>query len=267
MRPFGKAEDPLADDRFEDLVGAAADPVAGQAENEFVPRECAPLSGVGGEAGSEDMTDEFRQLLERAAQHELAEGQLGTRLSAATPGLGPPAEVGPDSDVRVQLCKPLPSRRVGGRAEVLEQGAHAVGGKEADPAQSARPDGSAFVHQGCESYCPPGVDVTESVAVGNEYVVDEDLVERCTSSHLTKRSNRDAGLTHVDEEGGEVPMPWFRRRSTQDLADVREVGTRCPHLLTGHSPPMAVASCARCHRRQIGSRSGFAEELAGDQIC
>ena len=72
---------------------------------------------------------------------------------------------------------------------------------------------------------------------------------------------------HVDEEGGEVVVARPGRSLADDLADVGEVRSGCPHLLAGDEPVIAVGGRLRLDGCEVRARPGFAEQLAGDEVA
>ena len=102
----------------------------------------------------------------------------------------------------------------------------------------------------------------------NAHFVEEHFVETCATRHLAQRTNLDTFGVHVDDEAAEtfvLGQTWIG--AADDLADVTELGTRCPHLLTGDHPFVAVALGLRLYRSEVAPCAGFGEQLASDDVA
>ena len=62
----------------------------------------------------------------------------------------------------------------------------------------------AFESEGGQRGRPAGVDLTDDVAVPDDHVVEEDLVELGLAVHLPQGPDLDAGLVHVEHEPGDA---------------------------------------------------------------
>ena len=103
--------------------------------------------------------------------------------------------------------------------------------------------------------------------ISHAYFVEEHFVEACATCHLSERTNFYTWCTHVDNEASETFVLWQRWvGAANDFADVGELSTRCPHLLSGDEPLVAVAFGFCLHRCQVATRAGLGEQLATNNV-
>src|SRR4051812_20379748 len=111
---------------------------------------------------------------------------------------------------------------------------------------------------------PPAVARGADDVVGSSPgAVEEDLVELRRAGDLHDRPDVDAGLLHRHEQVGQPGMlRGFRVAAGQHEAPVGDVRQRCPHLLPGDDPLVAVAHCRSAYAGQVGPGTRLGVALA-----
>ena len=109
----------------------------------------------------------------------------------------------------------------------------------------------------------PCAEVADEVGVGDEHVVEEDLVEVIGAGHLPQRSHVDARVVHVEREAGQPGVARLRGIGPRDeKREVTAAGTGGPHLLAGDRPPAVNRRRRRPGAREVRPRARFGEQLA-----
>src|SRR5258708_167986 len=149
-----------------------------------------------------------RQLLERYAQREQVD-----RVTLA--------------DQRAHR----PERGVGRRLGHLEQFGHAR------PERPRLRQRHPLVRQRRPGHPPSAVYLPDHAVVGDEHLIEEDLVEHGVAGDLTQRADLDPRGGHVNQEVGD-PVVLGRRRIRAGDADRPRClhGQRGPYLLAGQFP-------------------------------
>ena len=156
----------------------------------------------------------------------------------------------------------LAHHRVTGTAVLLGQRHHAV---ELAPESEleAEQRHAALEGQRGERDAPALTDPSHHVVDMGARAVEEDLVELAGAGQLGDGPHLDAGLVHRHQEIGQ-PLVARRIRvgPAHHEAPVRQVGQRCPHLLPGDHPLVAVTYGPRHDVGQVAARVGLGVALA-----
>ncbi len=115
---------------------------------------------------------------------------------------------------------------------------------------------------------PSAVDVADHPVGRDPGLVEEDLVELGGTRHLDEWTNGHAGLVHRQGEHRDPAVfGCVEVGAGQEDAEVRDVGLRGPHLLSGDDPLVAVTDRTGREPGEIGSGPGLGEELAPDLLA
>ena len=137
------------------------------------------------------------------------------------------------------------------------------------PPQRARPrQRYTLVAQGDFGQFPATVLRPDEVVGGDADVSEEDLVESVLASHIDEGAHLDTRCAHRADEVRDARM--LRRGrigARQHDAPFREMGVAGPHLLPVDDVVVAVALGRGAQRRQVGARTGLAEQLAPELLA
>ncbi|MGC0398060.1 hypothetical protein RKD27_000704 [Streptomyces sp. SAI-126] len=165
----------------------------------------------------------------------------------------------------VQVGEELAHKGVGGPAEGA--GEREDVRKGAALAAVAAAGGGPLEGEGGGGDLPALARPPDPQCVRDPYAAEEDLVEGGAAAHLPDGAHLHSGGVHRDQEGGDAGLFHdVRVGAGEQEPVVGELGSRGPHLLAVDHPHVAVATGAGAQGREVGSRAGFAEELAGEPV-
>src|SRR5208283_1816113 len=105
-------------------------------------------------------------------------------------------------------------------------------------------------------------EASDHVLHGYAHVVEEDLVEAGVLGHLEKRTDRNAGRFHIDQEIGDPRMLGRRFvRADQTEHPIRDLRVAGPDLLAVHNEVILLAQGARLERGEVTARARFGVSL------
>ncbi len=140
---------------------------------------------------------------------------------------------------------------------------HEVGGGGPHaPQRPAVGEGEAFVTQGEPGQRPTPVFLPHQILHGDTHLIEEHFVEVRHARHLHDGTDLDTRAIHgTDEVGDALVLGSLGVGAGQQDPERGPVGHGGPHLLPGDHILVAVPFCPRGQRSEVGTGSGFAEEL------
>ena len=82
------------------------------------------------------------------------------------------------------------------------------------------------------------------MSVGDAYLIKEHLIEGGSTGHLPEWSNLYPGGVHVyNEDCQAFVLRHIWVRTADDFANLGQVRSRCPDLLSAHNPLVTVSGC------------------------
>ena len=209
---------------------------------------------------TEQVDDELGGLLAGADAEQLRHRRLGSRLR---PGERAQRRAQPEQRADGGQRDLLPHLDLRDRV-VTEQLDRPLGGGT----EPERPHRHALAGQRRTRQLPAVPRLADDVAVGDEHVVEEDLVEDRVAGRLAQRPDVDAVAGHVDEEVGDAPVRGHVRIGAgQADAPVGLVGAGGPDLLAGQLPAAIGAYRLRPQRGEVGAGAGLGEQLAPGELA
>ena len=168
-----------------------------------------------------------------------------------------------DGEVRAHAGS-APAEALGVGVEQLDQ--RGVG--QRGSAAGAATDADALVAERGPGDGPPVVHRPDDVVVGDEDVVEEDLVELRTTCRHLQRPDLDARGVHVDDHRRDaLVLGHVRVGADRRQPERGHVGPARPHLLPVDQPATVDAGALRGDPGRVGPGVGLAEQLAPDDLA
>ncbi len=129
-------------------------------------------------------------------------------------------------------------------------------------------DSEALMHQRRDQHLPSGVQRAEQILFRHPHVLEKNLIEFRLAGDLLQRTHRHAGTFHIDDQRAH---PLMLRRvgigPHEQLAEVRAMRDRGPHLLPVDDKLVAFKLRAARYRREIRARARLRHPLAPDFLA
>ena len=253
-----QAEHPLADDVVEDLVGPPGHAHAGQPEHELGPGVGAPFAAVGHQLGAEHRGDAARSPERMLAVSE------SLAIDISGPGSWPVAILAMARRLVNDATRPLMMMsasccRMRGSSLLpwcrTSSISRCVPMFPPPPLAIPPPMAARSFMSVVRATVHPSFTSPSRWRSGIAHLGEEHLVERGPARHLPQRPDLHPGRVHVDDETGQaLVLGGVGIRPADDLADVRQMGPRGPHLLAGHHPLVAVPHRLGLQAGQVAAR-------------